>query len=89
MNPPRPARQKFQMTEAEKIETQARSFTRVALICVVIGVLALLLGIYSCIGIDATGGGSCWVVMAAMFGVAFWFYLVAQIIHIRALQAKK
>jgi len=54
----------------------------------VIGVLALLIGIGLSVG-EGTGGGLSWLVMCAAFGLALWLYLVAQIIHIRALLSKK
>ena len=78
----------FPPTESEKVRRQAESFSAAASLCVVIGVLALLIGIGLSVG-EGTGGGLSWLVMCAAFGLALWLYLVAQIIHIRALLSKK
>jgi len=78
----------FPVAASEKIQRQAESFTAAACLCVVIGVVALLIGMVSQVG-EGTGGGLSWLVMGAAFGLALWLYLVAQIIHIRALLAKR
>jgi hypothetical protein len=69
---------------AAKIKAQAESFCGVAIFFVILGVLALLLAIMLSIGVDAQGGYAAWSVMGVCFGAAFWFYLVGQVIHIRA-----
>ena len=65
-----------------KIQSQAEAFGSFAIFCVVIGVISMVIGIRLSIGQD--DADTCWRVMAAAFGLAFWFYFVAQIIHIRA-----
>jgi hypothetical protein len=75
-----------QPTEIEKIELrrqkirrQASSFTFVAILFVIIGLVLEIL----CILDPNSSGGSSYSI-AGCFGAALWFYLVAQIIHIRA-----
>jgi heme/copper-type cytochrome/quinol oxidase subunit 2 len=84
-----------QKAEAEKIEQQAMVFTGWSVFFIVIGVAALLFWLFfTCvIGTDDSGERTCrlvcLLVVGGSFGLAFWFYLVAQVIHIRALLAKK
>ena len=74
--------------QREKIREQARGFVMISILIFFIGVLFLFGGIYDSIGAlnggDAPGGGLCWILMSAAFGLAFWLYLVGQVIHIRA-----
>jgi predicted RNA-binding Zn-ribbon protein involved in translation (DUF1610 family) len=59
--------------QAEKIEQQANSLVAVSVIFFLIGVLGLF-----------AGGWGVWCI-----GISFWLYLTGQIVHIRALLAKK
>jgi ABC-type multidrug transport system permease subunit len=66
---------------------QAWRFTSAAVIFAIIGLLALVFGVIAEIG--GNSSGICWIVMAATLTTAFWLYLIAQILHIRALLTKK
>jgi DNA-directed RNA polymerase subunit RPC12/RpoP len=78
------------LTEAEKITCTASGFVFWAILLVIagcIGLAFLLLRLF-------TGGGDGvpYVLISFCvfcFGLAFWFFLLGQIIHIRALLAKK
>jgi hypothetical protein len=81
-----------QTSDAEKITQLARGFVMWTMILILIGCLGTLVLLWLLTGADygipnlAIIGvlfcGSC-------FGLAFWLYLVGQIIHIRALLAKR
>lgn len=58
------------------LRRRADSFERISTVCAAIGILGLLFGF---------GGGQVLLIIgAASFTLAFWFYFVAQIVHIRA-----
>ena len=49
-----------------------------------LGLLALGAAVISSVNDENQGGGILWIIMSAAFGLAFWLYLVGQIVHIRA-----
>ena len=59
-----------QFGSAAKVKAQAESFCKVVVLFVIIGVLALLLGICMSVGADAPGGSAAWVVMVAYLSAA-------------------
>jgi hypothetical protein len=73
----------------------AQSFGTFALLCAIGGGIAVFLGIVSIVG--SAGGSSnasesgagCWVAAGALFSLAVSLFLISQIIHIRALIARK
>jgi hypothetical protein len=77
------------LPQSERLEITARNFEAGARICVAFGIVALVLGFFSTLGPDAKGVSLFWVAMGALFGAAFCFYLLGQILHIRALLARK
>jgi len=68
--------------QAQKIEANANAFARIAGISAVVGTAAAALGILG----QSAGPGY---FAAGFFGLALWLYLIAQIIHIRALMTRK
>lgn len=60
-----------------KIKRQADSFVLLSYLFLAIGLLCLMIGI-------AEGGAGIWITAGSMFGTSSWFYVVGQIIHIRA-----
>jgi len=71
------------ITRAEKIRSQADRFAVLAALFCGIGLLIILAAV-----VQSLSGGSdtgIWfLVSASLIGAAFWLYLIAQIIHIRA-----
>ena|ERR1700733_9156396 len=61
--------------QADKIERQASSFVALSIVMFLIGVLALF--------------AAAWWTCVSCIGTSLWLYLTGQIIHIRALLAKK
>lgn len=68
----------------EKIRRQANFFCGFALIWLIGAALALLIGIEHGLHTSDDIGGVPLIVMCSFLVTAFWCYLVAQIIHIRA-----
>ena len=68
--------------EAEQIRTTADNFRGAAIFLLALGLLILL----ACVIQELSGSEfvSGWVWAGSFIGTAFWLYLVAQIIHIRA-----
>ena len=67
---------------AEKIRHQAEFFTTVAILFSGVGVLVAFGSAGYSISIGGAGNG--FIVAASLIGLSLWFYLIAQIIHIRA-----
>jgi len=67
----------------EKIRRKADAWTGWAIFIFVIGLIVAVVDV-----VGSVGGGECsitgFIVAGAFISTAFWFYLVAQIIHIRA-----
>ena len=82
-------------SESQRIEDMAQSFGTFALLCLIGGGIAVFLGIVSIVG--SAGGSSnasesgalYWVAAGALFSMAVSLFLISQIIHIRALLARK
>ena len=73
----------FARTEAEKIHSKADFFTVMSLLFLVGSLLVAFVCILSGIaGVDVSSGFI--IVVASLIGVSLWFYLIAQIVHIRA-----
>jgi hypothetical protein len=73
--------------EAQKIRRNASTLAAVAGFFAVAGFIVGLVAIVSMkSGEDATGS---FILAGSLIGVALWFYLIAQIVHIRALLARK
>ena len=68
--------------EATKLRTAADNFRGLALASSVIGIL--ILGICAIETFNDSTSFLGWLAGGALIGMAFWFYLIAQIIHIRA-----
>jgi DNA-directed RNA polymerase subunit RPC12/RpoP len=66
-----------------KIRSQAYKFTGFAVVFWVIGLLIGLASLVQAIS-GEEGAGRLFIVAASLIGTALWFYLIAQIIHIRA-----
>jgi DNA-directed RNA polymerase subunit RPC12/RpoP len=75
---------------AAKLETKAGSYSRIAGVLLLIGIIALIFGF---VFITQNGGVGaavdCWSVSGASLGSALPIYLLAQVIHIRALLTRK
>jgi len=69
-------------SRADKIHSQANFFTAVALLFCCIGLLVAFCSAYASISGDGAGDG--FLVAGSIMGASLWFYLVAQIVHIRA-----
>jgi hypothetical protein len=70
-------------SRAEKIHYQADRFTGFAGVFFVIGLLIGLASLAQAIS-GEEGAGRWFIVAASLIGSSLWFYLIAQIIHIRA-----
>ena len=70
------------MNRAANIRARAGQWCAVAVFCAVVAGFAFVMGIVARIG-DASAIGS-WSVAGVFIGLAFWSYLIAQVIHIRA-----
>ena len=68
----------FARTEAEKIHKKADFFTVMSVLFLFGSLGSALYSIYG------HGAGSGVIVVASLLGVSLWFYLIAQIVHIRA-----
>lgn len=68
---------------AKKIRNQANHFTVVAGVFCGLGLLLALSQLARAIS-GEEGAGSGFIVAASLIGTSLWFYLIAQIIHIRA-----
>ena len=75
------------LTEAQKIERIADNFVIVAICLFLVGVIAGLIAIVSIV--SGENGYGATVSAGSFLAIAFWMYLVAQIIYIRALLTKK
>ena len=64
-------------TRADSIRNTADNFSACATILIILGIVALL-------GAFFTGSFMAGYIGASLFATAFWSYLVAQVIHIRA-----
>jgi len=75
------------LDEAQKIRRNASTLAAVAGFFAVAAFIVGLAAIVSMkSGDDATGS---FILAGSLIGLALWFYLIAQIVHIRALLAKK
>jgi hypothetical protein len=75
---------------AERIETIAGVFTLFSIISAFIGLMGVFIGLVSVFGAQTGADGLIgWEVAGACFGSAVSLFVVAQIIHIRALLARK
>jgi hypothetical protein len=75
---------------SEGIATMAGVFTFLSILCLMGGVAGVFVGFSS--GTGSAGDNDAligWIVAGAGFGFATWLFLLAQIIHIRALLARK
>ena len=82
------------MREAERIASRAGGFVAGAAFCGLIGLICLFYFFISPMESDpnSMSGPASWkslYLAGAFFAAAIWLYLIAQIIHIRALLAKK
>jgi hypothetical protein len=69
-------------TKTEKIQNMAYLFTAAAILFFIIGCLT---GFGSfCLVISGEGAGIGYIIAASLIGISLWFYLIAQIVHIRA-----
>lgn len=75
------------LPDVDGIEFRAKVFSRLALLFLVPGLIAVAIGILSAVQILYLSGA--WVFAGSCFGAATWLYLIAQIIHIRAQLAKR
>jgi hypothetical protein len=75
---------------AERIETVAGLFTLFSIISAFVGLMGFFIGMASAFGAQTGADGLIgWEVTGAGFGSAISLFVVAQIIHIRALLARK
>ena len=70
-------------SRAEKIHYQADGFTAFAAVFFVIGLFIGVASLAQAIS-GEEGAGKLFIVAASLIGASLWFYLIAQIIHIRA-----
>lgn len=74
-------------SEAERVRRSAKGTMRTGHIIVVLGLLAIAAGVLISLGDtghDAGDAATFMVIGASLIGSAFWIYLIAQIMHIRA-----
>jgi hypothetical protein len=75
------------LPSVEDIEFRAKLFSRLALLFLIPGMIAAIVGMLSAFQVLFVPGA--WVFAGYCLGAATWFYLIAQIIHIRALLARR
>lgn len=67
---------------SEKIRRNASMFAAIAGFMAIIGLIVGILSIIAVKSGDASATG--FIIAAALIGAALWFYLIAQVVHIRA-----
>jgi len=81
---PEPARDP---SESEKIRSTAVSLQIVAGLFALAAFIVAFVAVFNAVSGQDAGDG--FIICGALLGVALWIYLVSQIVHIRALLAKK
>ena len=71
-----------QKKRRNKIRARADFFEKLAAVLLVLGVCALVGSILS--AVNGNTPATSWIIMAVLFSTAFWLYLTAQLVHIRA-----
>ncbi|MGA9451773.1 MAG: hypothetical protein WBW41_10595 [Verrucomicrobiia bacterium] len=74
-------------SEADKIRTTAVSLQIVAGLFALAAFIVAFVAVFNAVSSEDAGDG--FIIAGALLGAAVWFYLIAQIVHIRALLAKK
>jgi hypothetical protein len=79
---------KLKDQQVDGIERQAGLFTTASIILAIVGIIGLFLGILALVTANSSSMPY-WLFSGAFFGLALWIYLIAQVIRIRALLARK
>lgn len=75
------------LSESKKLRSLANGLTGLSGFFAVLGLVAGLVGLSG--SLSGSGGLVGYICAGGLIGVALWFFLIAQIVHVRALLAKK
>lgn len=70
------------LARVEKIRQRASNLEALALLLGGVGILVLLLGAFS--AVEGDSSDIAWMVFAGALASAFWLFIIAQLVHIRA-----